>query len=152
MTKPGTSFCAGIGGGSPAWIDAEEYLVQFSDGHLTEDFTTALGAAMTRRPAQMLARLAAKKFGPNGLVICGDTGDPETLEKDLAILKERRRRSVPFCARICARYAVTVSVKSTTAFATRSATSALLIDSRFQMQAAAACLLNETAFSLVESE
>jgi hypothetical protein len=39
----------------------------------------------------MLAWLAARKFGPNGMTICGDTGDPVTIEEDLAMLEKRRR-------------------------------------------------------------
>jgi hypothetical protein len=71
-----------IGSGEPAWIELEEYLAGLSDGHVTEELTTALGEALIHRPEQMLALIAAGKLGTNAIALCGNIGDDQATRAD----------------------------------------------------------------------
>jgi hypothetical protein len=81
-----------IGSGEPAWIELEEYLAGLSDGHVTEELTTALGEALIHRPEQMLALIAGGKLGTNAIALCGNIGDDQaTLAEALVALGQQER-------------------------------------------------------------
>ncbi|HEX4386853.1 MAG TPA: hypothetical protein VH083_28055 [Myxococcales bacterium] len=99
-----------VGSGEPAWIDAEQYLVRFSDGALRNELSATLGTAVTRQPVEMLKRISNGRFGPDGSALCGNIGEPASLKIDLGLLRRRaqavravRQRTLQDAKTLCLR-------------------------------------------------